>query len=141
MEFNKLNEETICICTENANEDVINNFVLKINKNELRLQDFNTYWEKGRRPTTKECSEICSLKGLSISIFNNETKEKVLNIFKTLFPLAPGYKPYLAIVSFKNGLGVTKYTPSKINQFHFDFYKCDAFDYKNVNLINITELH
>lgn len=141
MEFNKLSEETICNCIENANEDLVGSYALKINKSKIRPQDFNTYWEKGRKPSTDECREICSLKGLSISIFNDETKDKVLEIYKTLFSLSPKYKPYVAVVRFNNGLGVIKYSPSKFNPFHCDFYKCDTFDYSNVNLIKVTELH
>lgn len=141
MEFNTIKEGTVCNCFDNANEDLQNNFAIKTMKSELRVQDFNSYWEKGKRPITNECEEICSLKGVSISIFNDETKDAVINIFKSLFPLAPKYKPYLSVVKLYDKSGLVKHTPNEINQYHYDLYKCDTFDYANVELININELH
>ncbi len=141
MEFTKLNVDTNCDCLENSESDLDTNFAIKIMKDHLRIQDFNSYWEKGRRPNNDDCKEICSLKGNSVSIISDDTKEKVLEIFKGIFPLAPKYKPYLCIVKFKDNCGHFKHTPDDINPFHYDFYKCDTFDFTKVSLINVNELY
>jgi len=141
MEFNNLKENTVCNCIEDAKEDYENNYAIKTMKTELRIQDFKSYWEKSKRPETNECKEVCSLKGVSVSIFNDETKDAVINIYKTLFPLAPKYKPILKVVKLYDKSGMVKHTPSKLNSHHFDFYKCDTFDFTKVELINVNQLH
>lgn len=141
MEFNKFDEGSTCNCTEDAKEDYQSHFAIKTMKTELRIQDFNSYWEKGKRPKSNNCEEICSLKGVSVSIFNDETKEAVLDIFKSLFPLAPKYKPFLSVVKFYDQSGLVKSTPNELNQYHFDFYKSDNFDFEKVELIIVNNLH
>jgi hypothetical protein len=141
MEFKNLNECAVCNCIQDAKEDYQSNFALKTMKTELRIQDFNSYWDKGKRPISNQCEEICSLKGVSVSIFNDETKEAVLEIFKSLFPLAPKYKPFLSVVKLYDKSGLVKHTPNELNQYHFDFYKSDNFDFAKVELINVNELH
>lgn len=141
MDFKNINSELQCDCLENSNEDFENLYAIKIMKSELRTQDFNSYWEKGRRPKNFECKEACSLKGVSISKFNADTKDEVVEIYKSLFPLAPKYKPYLGVIQFTESSGMTKHTPNEINKHHFDFFKCDTFDFNKVILKNINELH
>lgn len=141
MEFKNLTNDHNCDCTENSTEDTVNLFALKTMKSELRLQDFNSYWEKGRKPQRENCKEICSHKGVSISLFNDETKDEVTQIYKSLFPLAPKYKPYLSVVRFYESSGLVKHTPDESNKHHHDLYKCDTFDFTKVNLITVNELH
>jgi hypothetical protein len=141
MEFKNLTIDHNCDCTENSNEDTVNLFALKTMKSELRLQDFNSYWEKGRKPQSENCKEICSHKGVSISLFTDKTKDEVTEIYKSLFPLAPKYKPYLSVVKLYESSGLVKHTPDEINKHHHDLYKCDTFDFTKVNLITVNELH
>lgn len=141
MDFKKLNSDHNCNCFENAIEDIENLYAIKANKNMLRIQDFASYWEKGRRPASDDCKEICSLKGVSISLFNDINKDEVVEIFKSLFSIAPKYRPYLIVFRFYESSGLIKQTPSVINKHHFDFYKCDTFDFSKVNIINANELH
>jgi len=140
MEFNNFNSDTNCDCFKNTFEDKTNYYAIKTMKDKLRIQDFYSYWEKGKRNEKDDCKEICSLKGVSISIMKQETKDEVIEIFKILFPLAPGYKPYLGIFKFNDSCGVVKHTPSKNNKHHFDLYKCDDFELKNIEMIEIKEL-
>ena len=141
MEFTKLKADTDCDCLENSTSQLETNFAIKIMKDHLRVQDFISYWDKGRRSKNDDCQEICSLKGNSVSVFEDDTKEQVIEIFKGLFPLAPKYKPYLFIVKFKHDCGNIKHTPDELNPFHYDFYKCDTFDLSQVSLIKVNELH
>lgn len=142
MEYKNLLSDHNCECLTNALEDNISTFAIKTPKNVLRIQDFNSYWEKGKRPDNmNDCDEVCSYKGVSVSIFNDTTKDEVVNIFKELFPLAPKYKPFLSVVKFYESSGVVKHTPNDQNIHHYDFYKTDDFDFTKVSLIQVNELH
>lgn len=141
MEFINIFKDSNCNCLENSKEDFASHYAIKTMKESLRVQDFNSYWEKGKRPNSNDCKEICSYKGVSISIFNEETKEEVVNIFKELFPLAPRYKPYLKVIKLYDSSGVVKHTPNEVNIHHYDFYKSDTFEFSKVDIIEIKELH
>jgi len=142
MEFKNILSEHNCDCLDKAIEDNASNFAIKTMKENLRVQDFQSYWEKGKRPDdNSNCEKICSLKGISISIFNDITKDEVETIYKELFPLAPKYKPYLNVVKFYDSSGVVKHTPKDFNIHHYDFYKSDTFDFLNVDVIQVNELH
>lgn len=144
MEFKNILSGHNCNCLDKAIEDHTSHFAIKSMKENLRVQDFQSYWEKGKRPDDKDksnCEKICSLKGVSISIFNDATKDEVVTIYKELFPLAPKYKPYLKVVRFYDSSGVVKHTPKEVNIHHYDFYKSDTFDFLNVDVIQVNELH
>lgn len=142
MKFKNILSEHDCDCLDKAIEDNTSHFAIKTMKENLRFQDFQSYWEKGKRPDdNSNCEKVCSLKGVSISIFNDNTKDEVVSIYKELFPLAPKYKPYLNVVKFYDSSGVVKHTPNDLNIHHYDFYKSDTFDYLNVYLVQINELH
>lgn len=137
MEFSKLHVDCNCNCTEGATEDTNLHYVIKTMKNVLRENDFKSYWEKGRNDESIDCDKICSLKGNSVSILNNEVR----GIFKQLFGLAPNYKPYFTIIKFGLKCGVLKSTPNTQNPYHYDFYKSDSFEHTQVELIESTLLH
>ena len=142
MEFKNINKEHNCDCISNSFQDNESTYALKTMKDFLRLQDFYSYWDKGKRPVNiDDCEEVCSLKGVSVSIFDENTKEDVVSIYKELFPLAPKYKPYIGIVKFYESSGVVKHTPNDGNTHHYDFYKSDTFDFTKVDVIQINDLH
>lgn len=142
MEFESLILGHSCDCLDKAVEDNSSNFAIKTMKENLREQDFNSYWEKGKRPVdNNNCDEVCSYKGVSVSIFDEKTKDEVVNIYKELFPLAPKYKPYLSVVKFYDSSGVVKHTPNDGNNHHYDFYKSDTFDFTKVEVITVNDLH
>lgn len=142
MKFDKILAEHNCNCIENSIADTASIYALKTMKNFIRIQDFSSYWEKGKRPNdTNNCEEICSYKGVSISICNENTKDEVISIYKELFPLAPGYKPYVSLIKFNDDAGVVKHTPNDRNNHHYDFYKCDDFEITKVDVLEINDLH
>lgn len=138
MDFNNLHVDCNCDCVKDALPDTESHYVLKTMKNFLREQDFKSYWEKGKRD--EDCEKICSFKGTSVSVFNEETKEEISDIYKELFPVAPKYKPYFTVLKFGENCGVTKHTPEPRNPHHHDFFKCDTFIYTDVILIESTLL-
>lgn len=142
MEFENILSDHNCKCLNKAYEDNTSTFAIKTQKNFLRVQDFYSYWEKGKRPEDiNVCDELCSYKGVSVSIFNDTTKEDVIDIYKELFPLAPKNKPFVSIIKFYESSGLVKSTPNERNINHFDFYKSDEFDFTKISLIQVNELH
>lgn len=141
MNFTQTFGDTECNCIEGSNEDVVNNYALKTTKDNLRIQDFHSYHDKGKPFTDTNCDKICSFRGVSISLYNNDTKDYILNVYKELFPLSPGYKPYVKIIKFGEECGNVKHTPSKNNDYHFDFYKCDTFAIEKIEVVEVKELH
>lgn len=140
MTFTNLNNGTDCDCLSETFEDYKTQFALKINKNNLRNVDFKTYWEKGRT-NFNSCKEACSLKSKSISIVKTEKDiDNTLSIYKSLFPISPKYKPYCAILTFKEKSGKIKLTPSKNNPLHCDFYKSDIFTKDLVEVVDTKAL-
>lgn len=140
MTFEKITEDIPCDCFQDTFEDHETKFTIKINQNVLKEKDFKTYWEKGRR-SYENCEKGCSLKSQSISIIKTEEDlQQNIETYKKLFPIAPNYKPFCAIIVFKEESGKIKLTPSKINPLHCDLYKSDTFSKDLVEVIDIIAL-
>lgn len=140
MEFNNLDSEG-CNCFNQAEEDTVSKFALKITNTTLQEKNFKTYWEKGRRIDSDNCDKLCSLKSQSLSIIRNQKEEdNTVALYKKLFPFAPKYKTHCAILSFKKDSGLMKHTPSENNSLHYDFYKSDSFSLAKVGLIKLISL-
>jgi hypothetical protein len=143
MTFDALHHESNCNCIEGCIEDINSHWGLKTNKANLREVDFKSKFEKGKAESANDCEVLCSYKGVSMSIVKNaevDNTEAVITIYKQLFPIAPGYRPFLSIIKFKQGLGVIKCSPLSNNLHHHDFYKCDNFVFTEVELINTISL-
>lgn len=136
MTFEDLHKDISCDCIADASQDFESTFGLKTNKDHLREVDFNSHWEKGKKPSSSDCREVCSYKGKSISLIVNDNANAVLQIFQSLFTLSPGYKPYFTIIKFGEDTGLVKATPDTVNPYHFDFYKCDNFQFSNIEQIS-----
>jgi len=140
MTFENVHNGTNCHCIEDAQSDNSSEFGIKTNKKILREVDFKSKWEKAPDIELSNCEEICSKKGLSLSILAPETFDRVKEIYKQLFPISPTYKPFLCVIKFGNDTGLLKSTPTPSNPFHFDFYKCDTFVHTQVELIKTISL-
>lgn len=141
MTFDNLLNDTNCDCISNAVNDTDSAFGLVTKNDTLRETYFRTKWEKGQRPDNlTDCKKVCSKKGLSISLFDNDTMDKVISVFSQLFASAPGYKGFISVIKLDIESGVVKSTPSKINPHHFDFYKSDQFDLDKVKCIQSISL-
>ena len=139
MNFRTLNSDTNCDCTKDATIDNVSRFALKMNKSSMRENDFKTYWEKGKTSTV--CSEICSYKGQSLTIVNNQTDlETTIDVYKKLFPFSPSYRTHCAVITLNENSGLVKHTPIDINPLHYDFYKYDDFSIDKVTKMQIIPL-
>ena len=141
MNFKILDADTNCDCTKDAVIDNSSRFALKMNQDVMKEKDFKTYWEKGRRPENMNCEEICSHKGQSLTIVNNELDlSKTISVYKKLFPFSPSYKTHCAIITLNENSGVVKSTPIEINPLHYDFYKSDEFSINKITTLQIIPL-
>ena len=79
---------------------------------------------------------------MSLSIIHSDDSNlnDVVDIYKKIFPLAPGYKPVCSIVTLGEKNGLVKSTSSQNNIFHHDFYKCDKFDFSKIIFIGSIPL-
>lgn len=140
MTFENVHKGSSCNCTEDAQADNSSEFAIKTNKNTLREVDFKSKWEKAPEMELNSCEEICSKKGLSVSILTPDTVNKVKEIYRQLFPISPTYRPFFSVIKFGADTGVIKFTPMPNNPFHCDFYKCDTFSFTQVELISTISL-
>jgi hypothetical protein len=140
MTFDKIISTPNCDCFENTFKDHQTSFALKINRGFLRDGDFKTHWEKGLQEYDN-CDSACSLKSKSISILRTDYDlTETLKVFKELFLVSPKYKPYFAVIRFKEESGRIKLTPSAHNKRHCDLYKSDLFNKEMVDLIKTIPL-
>jgi len=142
MTFDKIINNPNCNCLVDAIENSTSKFALKTNKAKIAETNFQSKWEKGD-DNHAECKKVCSKKGVSLSIIlkDDSNLSDVIDIYKKIFPLAPGYKPFCSIVTLGEKNGLVKSTPSQNNVFHHDFYKCDTFDFNKINYISSIPLN
>ena len=133
MNFTNLTTSTTCSCLNGAKLDTTSLFARKVGKaKSLKDRDFKSYAEKGREFNDKiqSCANVCGILGLSIDIWNDKSKEDIINRYKTTSAFSPKLKNHLSILKFKENSGKVKHTPVKEptpNKHHFDFYKSDEF--------------
>ncbi len=148
MTFQNLESGHQCRCLEGSVADFKNLFVRRVSKaSELKDRDFRTKHEKGKEPPTENnCQKICgNYRSISIDIWNEESKDIRLDHYTLGLLFAPKWKNNLAVIRFGNDTGFVKHTPineeSTLNPFHYDFYKCDTFELKNVELLEMIPLN
>lgn len=139
MIFKQLHSDTECDCVKDA-ENIPNGvFARRVRSNPLIEKDFASKWEKRHPYPDNSCKSICSHKGVSINLFNDSTKEEVLNKYITLFSFSPGHKAYCCTFKLKAEAGKLKNTNS-LDKSHFDFFKCDSFSISDLEILDYIEL-
>jgi hypothetical protein len=140
-----------CVCllsqVEKCPENIEDSFCRKIDGNTLKIKDFRSPWEKGKKVinghpvSDNDCESILSLKGISIDLYNEETKEEILGKYRTTFSFNRRKAMY-AIFRFQPSAGKVRYSPYDGDTSHHDFYKSDTFSIEQVVTIktgNILE--
>ncbi len=143
MNFKFIHKNTDCLCAKSS--DMLQNderiFARFIRKPNIRENDFKSYSDKGRTPTKNTCKAICSFLGVSVSLWNDESKDFIIELYAKLFKLNMKKKTdSILLFKLKNNIGVCKSTPSEPNPHHYDFYKSDEFDISKVEVIDIINI-
>jgi len=143
MEFRKLHGDTACNCLTKAESNETDLFARKINKPFAREKDFDSKWEKGNVPfdlNPNDCRTVCGLKGISVNIWNENSQEHVIEKFVTTFRISPRHKDSILVFKFREQSGMVEFTPNRLDEFHYDFYKSDDFALDRIDKIQIINL-
>lgn len=146
MNFTILSSDNSCNCHRSASEDLVSSFVRKVEYNkELKARDFKTHHERGKLPGSQDCKEVCGIRGLSIEIWNDNSREHLIEKYLRSYGISPKLKPKSQIVVFQflEGCGKVKHTPdqkSERNIYHYDLYKSDEFTLEKICLLETIPL-
>lgn len=139
MKFERIHENIDCDCVEGAAQDLQNVYARKINKPNVLDTDLKSHWEKGSR-NSGDCRQICGLKGLSMNIWNKDSRDKAIEKYLTTFKITTKSKNSIYLFKFKKNAGVIVHTPSSGNPYHYDFYKSDNFSIDMLEEVDVIEL-
>ena len=113
------------------------------NSPELKEPDFKNNFERNRLPSDEtNCDEVCGMHGVSFEIWNDKSKDVLLERYKYTATIARKYKNNLCVLKFREGSGMVKYTPeqAEYNEYHYDFYKSDDFSFAHCELVEMIKL-
>jgi hypothetical protein len=122
-------------------ENIEDAFCKRVDKN-LSAREFRSFWKMGKKPpiiepTEDNCEDILSIKGVSISKFNDQTRDYIIQLYRSVCSHAPQLKhKYYCSFKFKSGAGKVRCSPTNDDPWHHDFYKSDAF---SINFVEIIE--
>jgi hypothetical protein len=129
MTFNQLHENIECNCVVNSAENTSNHFARNVSKTtKVKATDFRSHHERGKIQTDNSCKTVCSYRGVSIDIWNEESKKKISDRLNRSHEISPGVKKVLLIFKLKKDAGQIEFSPTSDNPFHYDLYKADGFD-------------
>ena len=134
MEFQKLHDGSDCNCIDNAEEDVVNQYVRRLRKEKLSEKDFKTHWERGIGVNKNECGDICSYKGISLNQLSEESESLIIQKYKTTFNINPKKGGHLIKFQLKDDAGVVEHSPTKSDETHYSFFKSDDFELEKLDI-------
>ncbi|GAB4036293.1 hypothetical protein [Spirosoma jeollabukense] len=144
MNFTTVSEGHNCNCYNNASENCVDTFARKVSDTkDLKIRDFRTHSERGLIPDNDSCDEICGYKGLSINLWNDQSKRSVTDKFSLTLAISPMIKKpssKIGVFKFLPDAGKVKHTPNQrngVDTYHYDLYKSDEFVIEKVVLIEM----
>ena len=140
MTFNNILAQTHCNCLEDSFENYSDTFARRSDKSPSpKARDFKSYYEGGKIvEDLNNCQEVCGHRGVSLEIWNADTRDKILEKFLESAQISPQFRKVLNIIRLKSNAGIVKYTPEQgleYNEFHYDFYKSDDFQIDMIELV------
>lgn len=147
MEFKLINNGHNCKCLSQSVENYEDTFARKVDATQdFKLRDFKTHHERGVLLEDNSCQGICGFRGISIEIWNDESKGYISNKFSLTFGISPQYKKpksQIGVFKLKEGAGKVKHTPNQkhgVEIFHYDLYKSDTFAIDMLELVEMIPL-
>jgi hypothetical protein len=138
-----------CTCLqrkiEECSEDTESSFCRKLSANRLKIQDFKSDWERGKRGigsdpvADDDCEGILSLKGISMNMYNERTKDAIIAKYRTTLAFTRRGAKY-AVFKFQADAGKVRFSPTDLDPSHHDFYKCDAFTIDHVEELSVENI-
>jgi hypothetical protein len=140
MTFENMAQGENCKCLKNCTENTVDIFARRTDyTKELKSRDFKCDKDKKREfPNLNDCKAVCGYYGVSIDLWNENSKDILLKRYITTASFSPQHRKNLSIIKFKESAGFIKNTP--INEqiggeYHYDLYKCDNFEIEMIELI------
>lgn len=147
MNFTTLSEGHSCNCHRKADENCTDTFARKVcDARELKSRDFKTHHERGLPPESASCDDICGYRGVSVFVWNGNSKTYISEKFSLTFGISPMMKRpkyQLGVFRISEGLGKVKHTPNQkhgVEPYHYDFYKSDEFAVEKLELVDLLPL-
>lgn len=146
MSYKSILEGHSCKCLANANENYTDLFARKVgDTKDFKLRDFKTHHERGKPVTSNLCEDICGFRGLSIELWNDESKEYIIEKFVLTVSISPMIKPKNQIGVFRltDGTGKVEHTPNQKHGteiYHHDLYKSDNFAVEKLEIIELVPI-
>jgi hypothetical protein len=146
MSYKSISEGHNCKCLIDAHDNNKDTFARKVgDTKDFKIRDFKTHHERGKILETESCEDICGFRGLSVELWNEESKDYVIDKFSLTVKLAPMKKPSHQIGVFKivENAGKVKHTPNQRHGqeiYHHDLYKSDTFVIENLEIIEMIPL-
>jgi hypothetical protein len=144
MEFKNIHKGTQCKCVDgDCKINTKDFFYRKLKSGTPSIEDFRSYDELDKKPTSKTptCYQVCSYKSLSLS--KHVDGKNVLDIYLTTKKIKPNATiefPFYCKLRFSDKCGKIKPSPSHNDPNHQSFFKSDEFDIKNVTIIAINKI-
>jgi len=148
MTFDELHGGAECDCIESAQQNCFDYFSRRIpsDGNSMHKRNFRLQ-KRNRDAVFYNCKTWCSIRALSIDLWNDESKDFLCNLHaeKTdnniSLGIAPQVRNRLLVFKIKQYGGLVKSTPSRRNKYHHDFYYPDNFEpSERIELIKIVNL-
>ena len=97
MNFKNLLAETHCHCLEYSFENTENTFARRSGKTPSpKARDFKSYYESGKIVNDiTNCDEVCGHRGVSLEIWNNGSRDKILAKFMQSAEISPQFRKVL----------------------------------------------
>lgn len=149
MNFTNIQNDTPphCNCLENATVTFDKQFARHIYKPNVRPQDFYSKWEKWKNNNAfpldfdyNNCKQICGNKGVSIHVWENASKETIINEYLNNFKITGKAQNSILIFKLRENAGAVVYTPQSSNPYHYDFYKADNFSLDSIADLEVISL-
>jgi|GEM_PF-5763740 len=149
MTFEKLLKDTQCDILKDTFVDNTSTFIRRVKRITLRVEDFESKWEKNeKRPekeyiedwiikkkslTKSDYSEVANLKGVSVDAYTMDTLSEIIARHRTQMAFITRNKcEYICLFKLNHPGGKFRYSPiPQENQDHHDLYKSDQFSYKH----------
>jgi hypothetical protein len=145
--FHAITGDTNCDCLNaKAVDDHRAIFCRRLQSIQVRLEDFQSYWECSKRPQSpptaaRHCKEVCGLKGVSVHRFT--TREELKEHFAKTLRYAPAaFKrtPYYCKIRLASSGGKVIYSPSSKDPEHCDLLKADGFTIRKLVIVEVEEI-
>lgn len=145
MNFAAISEGHNCNCHTTALENCVDTFARRVgDTKDFKDRDFRTYFERGLPSESDSCDEVCGHRGLSINLWNDESKRFVIDKFSLTLAISPMIKKpksQIGVFQLTKDIGKIKHTPNQksgVDPYHYDLYKSDEFGVEKLTLVEMV---